>query len=49
MLNERGGINGRKVNRISLDHGYAPPVEQTRWLLESDEVTFSSTGTAPQA
>src|SRR4051794_16106660 len=32
MLNERGGINGRKVNLISLDDGYAPPktVEQTR-------------------
>ena len=32
MLNERGGINGRKVNLISLDDSYAPPktVEQTR-------------------
>jgi ABC-type branched-subunit amino acid transport system substrate-binding protein len=32
MVNERGGINGRKVNLISLDDGYAPPktVEQTR-------------------
>src|SRR3954471_14048588 len=38
MLNERGGINGRKVNLISLDDGYAPPktVEQTRRLVESD-------------
>jgi ABC-type branched-subunit amino acid transport system substrate-binding protein len=25
MINERGGINGRKVNLISLDDGYAPP------------------------
>ncbi len=49
MLNERGGINGRKVNLISLDDGYAPPktVEQTRRLV-SDEVAliFSSIGTA---
>ena len=50
MLNERGGINGRKVNLISLDDSYAPPktVEQTRRLVESDEVAliFSSIGTA---
>jgi branched-chain amino acid transport system substrate-binding protein len=50
MLNERGGINGRKVNLISLDDGYATPktVEQTRRLVESDEVAliFSSIGTA---
>src|SRR5437763_2514349 len=50
MVNERGGINGRKVNRVSLDDGYAPPktVEQTRRLVESDEVAliFSSIGTA---
>src|SRR5437016_11199236 len=50
MVNERGGINGRKVNLISLDDGYAPPrtVEQTRRLVESDEVAliFSSLGTA---
>jgi len=37
MLNERGGINGRKINLISLDDSYAPPktVEQTRRLVES--------------
>jgi branched-chain amino acid transport system substrate-binding protein len=50
MVNERGGINGRKINLISLDDGYAPPktVEQTRRLVESDEVAliFSSIGTA---
>src|SRR5258707_14071077 len=50
MLNERGGINGRKVELISLDVSYAPPktVEQTRRLVESDEVAliFSSIGTA---
>ena len=50
MLNESGGINGRKVDLISLDDSYAPPkaVEQTRRLVESDEVAliFSSIGTA---
>jgi branched-chain amino acid transport system substrate-binding protein len=50
MLNEKGGINGRKVTLISLDDGYAPPktVEQTRRLVESEEVAliFSSIGTA---
>ena len=50
MVNERGGINGRKINLISLDDSYAPPktVEQTRLLVESDEVAliFSSIGTA---
>jgi ABC-type branched-subunit amino acid transport system substrate-binding protein len=50
MVNERGGINGRKVSLISLDDSYAPPktVEQTRRLVESDEVAliFSSIGTA---
>jgi ABC-type branched-subunit amino acid transport system substrate-binding protein len=50
MLNEHGGIHGRKVNLISLDDSYSPPktVEQTRRLIESDEVAliFSSIGTA---
>ncbi|MGA7810683.1 ABC transporter substrate-binding protein [Bradyrhizobium sp.] len=50
MLNERGGINGRRIVLISLDDGYTPPktVEQTRRLVESDEVAliFSSIGTA---
>ena len=40
MLNEAGGINGRKVNLISLDDGYSPPktVEQVRKLVEQEEV-----------
>lgn len=40
MINEQGGINGRKVNFISYDDGYSPPktVEQTRKLVENDEV-----------
>lgn len=50
MVNDRGGINGRKVNLISLDDSYVPPktVEQTRRLVESDEVAliFSTMGTA---
>src|SRR5690349_14643386 len=50
MLNEQGGINGRKVSLISLDDSYAPPktVEQTRRLVESEDVAliFSSIGTA---
>src|SRR5260370_5323292 len=50
MVNERGGINGRKVNLISLDDSYAPPKtgEQTPRLGESGEVAliFSSIGTA---
>jgi branched-chain amino acid transport system substrate-binding protein len=40
MINEQGGINGRKVSFISYDDGYSPPktVEQTRKLVENDEV-----------
>ena len=49
MINEQGGVNGRKINFISLDDGYSPPkaVEQTRKLVEQDEVLliFSSLGT----
>jgi branched-chain amino acid transport system substrate-binding protein len=50
MLNDHGGINGRKINLISLDDGYSPPktVEQTRRLVEEENVllTFQSLGTA---
>jgi branched-chain amino acid transport system substrate-binding protein len=50
MLNEQGGINGRKVTLVSLDDGYSPPktVEQTRRLIESDNVLaiVGSLGTA---
>jgi ABC-type branched-subunit amino acid transport system substrate-binding protein len=40
MINDRGGINGRKINFISADDGYSPPktVEQTRRLVERDQV-----------
>ena len=42
MINEQGGINGRKINLISLDDGYSPPktVEQTRRLIEQEQVAF---------
>jgi len=50
MINDQGGINGRKLNFISLDDGYSPPrtVEQIRRLVEEDEVlfTFQNLGTA---
>ncbi|QIO34990.1 ABC transporter substrate-binding protein [Bradyrhizobium sp. 1(2017)] len=54
MLNEeKGGINGRKINLISLDDAFSPPktVEQTRKLVESDGVLalFGSSGTAAQS
>ena len=40
MINEQGGINGRKINFISYDDAYSPPkaIEQARKLVESDEV-----------
>jgi branched-chain amino acid transport system substrate-binding protein len=42
MINEQGGVNGRKINFVSYDDGYSPPkaVEQARKLVESDEVLF---------
>ena len=49
MVNDHGGINGRKINLISLDDGYSPPktVEQTRRLVEQENVLldFSPLGT----
>jgi branched-chain amino acid transport system substrate-binding protein len=40
MINEQGGVNGRKISMISLDDGYSPPktVELTRQMVESDNV-----------
>ena len=42
VLNESGGINGRKISLISLDDGLSPPkaVEQVRRLVEQDQVAF---------
>ena len=48
-INDEGGINGRKINFITLDDGYSPPktVEMVRRLVEQDEVllVFQPLGT----
>jgi branched-chain amino acid transport system substrate-binding protein len=53
MINDEGGVNGRKINFIQYDDAYSPPktVEQVRKLVESDEVllTFQLIGTASNA
>ena len=53
MINEQGGVNGRKINLIQYDDSYSPPktVEQVRKLVEGDEVliTFQLIGTPPNA
>jgi branched-chain amino acid transport system substrate-binding protein len=53
MINDQGGINGRKINWISYDDSYSPPktVEQVRKLIESDEVLliFNALGTPTQS
>ena len=53
MINDAGGVNGRKINLIQYDDAYSPPktVEQVRKLVEGDEVllTFQIIGTAPNA
>src|SRR5438045_537944 len=53
MINDQGGINGRKINFISYDDAYSPPktVEQVRKLVESDEVflMFAPLGTPSNA
>jgi branched-chain amino acid transport system substrate-binding protein len=53
MINEQGGVNGRKINLIQYDDAYSPPktVEQVRKLVESDEVllTFQLLGTPGNA
>jgi branched-chain amino acid transport system substrate-binding protein len=49
MINDQGGINGRKVKFVTYDDAYSPPkaVEQVRKLVESDEVlvVFNPLGT----
>src|SRR5262245_65522593 len=39
-VNEKGGVNGRKLNMVSLDDGFSPPkpVEATRRVVENDGV-----------
>ncbi len=53
MINDQGGVNGRKINLLQYDDSYSPPkaVEQIRKLVESDEVllTFQIIGTPPNA
>jgi len=53
MINDHGGVNGRKIKFISYDDAYSPPktVEQARKLVEGDEVLFlvASLGTAPNS
>jgi branched-chain amino acid transport system substrate-binding protein len=51
MINEQGGVNGRKIELISLDDSYSPPktVEQVRRLVEQENVAFlfNTLGTPP--
>lgn len=51
MVNDNGGINGRKINFITYDDGYSPPktVEMVRKLVEEDQVlfVFNTLGTPP--
>src|ERR1700744_6641509 len=53
MINDQGGVNGRKINLIQYDDAYSPPkaVEQIRKLVDGDEVllTFQLVGTPPNA
>src|SRR5215469_17852010 len=53
MVNDQGGINGRKIKFISLDDGYVPPktLEDTRRLVEQDQVLlmFGQLGTPTNA
>jgi branched-chain amino acid transport system substrate-binding protein len=44
MVNDQGGVNGRKINFISYDDAYSPPktVEQTRRLVEQDGVLLDA-------
>jgi ABC-type branched-subunit amino acid transport system substrate-binding protein len=51
MINDSGGINGRKINLLSLDNAFSPPkaIEQTRKLVEDDGVLadVGTVGTTP--
>jgi branched-chain amino acid transport system substrate-binding protein len=51
MVDEAGGINGRKITLLSLDNAFSPPkaIEQTRKLVEDDEVLadVGTVGTTP--
>jgi branched-chain amino acid transport system substrate-binding protein len=53
MVNDQGGVNGRKVEFITYDDGYSPPktVEMVRRLVEQDQVllVFQPLGTPPNS
>ncbi|HMN70454.1 MAG TPA: ABC transporter substrate-binding protein [Rhodoblastus sp.] len=53
MINEQGGINGRKIRYLSYDDAYSPPktVEQARKLVENDDaaIVFATAGTPTNA
>lgn len=53
MSNEQGGVDGHKIDFISLDDGYSPPktVEDIRQLVEEDHVDFcfQTLGTPPNS
>jgi branched-chain amino acid transport system substrate-binding protein len=53
MINDQGGVNGRRIEFVSLDDGYSPPkaVENVRRLVEQDQVLgiFGSLGTPTNA
>ena len=53
MVNDGGGINGRKIEFITYDDGYSPPktVEMVRKLVEEDKVlcVFQTLGTPPNS
>src|SRR5256886_4686892 len=52
-VNDEGGVNGRKINYITLDDSYSPPktVEMVRRLVEQDQVAFvfQPLGTPPNS
>jgi ABC-type branched-subunit amino acid transport system substrate-binding protein len=52
-VNDKGGVNGRKLNLISLDDAFSPPktMEAARRLVENDGVAFifATMGTAPSS
>ena len=53
MINDQGGVNGRKLDLMAVDDGYSPPksIEVIRKLIEDDQVAFlfQTIGTAPNA
>jgi len=51
MINDNGGVNGRRINFITYDDAYSPPktVEQARKLVESDEVFLIFAPLGPRA